>query len=298
MLNKYDTSESNIQLILSEEEAKLREARKKRIHPETDRKILTSWNALMITALADAWHASGKEEYLNIALETAAFLKENLVNPEGGLIRSFDNSIPAFLDDYAFSAEAFLKLYEAVFKDEYLHFAKQLADYSIRHFFDQQTGMFFYNSDTSLNPVARQSEVSDSVIPSSNSALSFLFYKLSVFFDNPFYKSVSDQMLQNVLPVMQKSPAFFSNWARRLLMEEQKSTELVISGKDLHHKRRELCGNFLPFVIIAGSEESSESPLLKEKFRKGETLLYVCRNKSCLPPVQDTELALQQISQP
>ena len=278
--------------IIEQVKQKMLEHRNARSRPARDEKILCSWNALMISGLVDAWNACSNDEYLKMAETTASFLTTNMISSEFKITRSFQSTIPGFLDDYAFTAQAFIDLYQASFDVKWLQLANGLTKYCIEHFFDAKTGMFFYSPDTETSPVARQSEISDSVIPSSNSAMSLVLYYLSAHFDNPEYLELSEQMLRNTLPLIQRSPSFLSNWARRLILSEQGSREIVFTGKDARKLRHDLTGHYIPLALIAGSDQSSEMPLLNNRFVDGKSLIYVCKGNICKQPVLTIEEAL------
>ena len=116
-----------------------------RERPGLDDKILTSWNALMLKGLIDAFHAFGESSFLDSAEKNASFIHENLF-VEGSLLRSHSNGsdvIMGFLDDYAFTIDGFLALYQTNFERKWLDLAIELADYAIAHFYDPQEELFF-----------------------------------------------------------------------------------------------------------------------------------------------------------
>ena len=152
----------------------LLEKREERIKPARDEKVLTSWNALMCKAYADAYLSFGKKEYLDRAVNNANFIVKHQVTPNYGLWHSHKDgksSIEGFLDDYAFCIAAFIRLYEATFEDKWLTKASQLFDYTIRNFKDEESGMFFFTSEKDQPLIARKMEIYDSVIPASCSEM-------------------------------------------------------------------------------------------------------------------------------
>ena len=114
--------------------------------PATDDKRITSWNALMVSALADAGAALEREDYLAAARETADFLLERMRDADGRLLRTFNQGRakqPAFLEDHAFLLEALIALYEATFEERWFTAALALADELIERFADPENGGFF-----------------------------------------------------------------------------------------------------------------------------------------------------------
>ncbi|MDQ2675569.1 MAG: thioredoxin domain-containing protein, partial [Actinomycetota bacterium] len=130
--------------------AALYEHRAKRVWPGLDDKRITSWNALMISALADAGAAMGRDDYLDAACGCARFVLEEMRDPEGRLLRTWKDgqaSLNAYLEDHAFLVEGLLRLYEATFEPRWFAAARELADFTIAHFADGEKGGFFETAD-------------------------------------------------------------------------------------------------------------------------------------------------------
>src|SRR5690554_909065 len=138
--------------------------RERRVRPGLDNKQLTSWNALMLKAFSEAYRILNKQEYLDIALKNAQFIKRELYAEDGGLLHQpadSNRSIPGFLDDYAFCIESWISLYEATLDEEWLMEAKRLTDYVFDHFLDKNEGVFFYTDDRADPLIARKTEIMD-----------------------------------------------------------------------------------------------------------------------------------------
>jgi uncharacterized protein YyaL (SSP411 family) len=120
-------------------------------------------------------------------------------------------------------------------------------------------------------------------------------YLLGQFFYNEDYIKKSRQMVNNVKSEIQRHGPYFANWALLLNYFIHPPAEVAIMGKQWLEKRKELDKHFLPQVILMGGETEGTLPLLEHKLLKGETTIYVCRNKACKLPVNKTEEALKQI---
>ncbi len=287
--------EEEILASLSSSQDQLLDVRSSRVKPSLDTKVLTSWNALMVMALADAFQSTGEEKYRMRALETMTFIKENLLAEDYSVIRSYKSEIPGFLDDHAFVSMALLMVYQISFEEGWLAIAKRVIERSIEKYFNSERGVFYYSSDSEANPVGKQSEVTDNVIPSSNSVMAQVLFLASGFFDNQEYFAISRQMLQNIQPYLSKSPSFFSNWLSLQLYFLQDFAEIVITGENYRQHRKEFCGNYLPDALIAGAENQSFLSLFNNRFKKGQDLIYVCRNRACKKPVHSPSEALEQL---
>lgn len=271
--------------------------RKNRVRPGLDDKQLCAWNALMVKGLCDAYKSSGNVEYKKIAEQCSNSMLLNFYK-ENKLYRSFKNSeakVNAFLDDYAFLIQALLALHEITANDEYLNRAHALLKQSIEEFYDKQSGMFFYIANSSENLVARKQEYYDSVIPSSNAIMQLNLNKLGVYFDVQEYQNMADEMLFNMLDTMKKYPPSFSVWANYALMKHVGETEIVITGANAENLFQEISANYLPNAIISFSNVAKENTLHKNRFIENKTLVYVCKNKSCLLPVENVKEALALI---
>jgi uncharacterized protein YyaL (SSP411 family) len=275
---------------------KLFEKRSERIRPGLDDKILCSWNALMLKGLCDAYKAFSDEDILKLALKNAFFLKNNFIKKDGSLFRNFKDGKPAinaFLDDYALLIEAFIVLYEITFDEDWLLEAKKLCDFVLDHFNDEESGLLFYTSDLDDSLIARKYEVMDNVIPASNSVMAWNLKKLSLFFASNSYNEKYKQMLRTVEPHIKSYGSAYSNWASLLLEEVKGSYEIAITGDLAEEKRRELEKIYIPNKIILGGQKGT-LPLLKDKF-VGDTMIFVCENKTCSLPVSQVSDAIKQI---
>lgn len=291
-------------LELSESVAQAREqlqtVRAKRQKPLLDDKILTSWNALMLKGYCDAYRVTAKAEYLQSALRNANFILRYMKSADNGLFRNYKNgkaSIPAFLDDYAFTIQAFISLYQNTFDEQWLVEARELTEYSVSHFYDSESGMFYYTSDTEPALIARKMEISDNVIPSSNSEMGKNLFVLGHYFYNDQYITMSEKMLNNVRQNALQGGIYYANWDILMGWFASAPYEVSVVGKNSDLLRKELNAYFLPNIILSGAKSESNLPVLEGKWSEDETLIYVCRNHVCQAPVSDLRAALQMIKQ-
>jgi len=277
---------------------KLLEARNKRIRPGLDDKQLTSWNALMLKGYVDAYRVFGNAAYLKIALSNASFIINKQKRPDGGLWHNHKkgkSNINGFLEDYSFTIEAFIALYEATFDEQWLFQAKDLTDYVIKYFYNPENGMFFFNSSLDSALIARKTETMDNVIPASNSSLAKGLFYLGHYFAHKDYLNMSRQMLLNVKKDMPAYGSGYSNWAILMLHHISPFYEIAIAGEQAEEKRKELEEHYLPNKILSGSKAESRLPLLENKHVPGLTMIYVCRDNSCKLPVSNVKDAILQM---
>ncbi|WP_158826525.1 thioredoxin domain-containing protein [Mucilaginibacter lacusdianchii] len=293
-------STEELQSKIEEAKSKVFEARSKRIRPGLDNKILASWNGLMLKGICDAYRTFSNPNYLELALNNASFIKEDLVKANGRLMRiykkniSINEPIIAFLDDYANVAEAFIALYEVTFDIQWLQLAQQLVDNAIEYYYDDSEGMFFYTASDDEQLIARKTEIMDGVIPASNSVMARNLHKLSLLFENNRYEEIAAQLLRNVMPYMAKYGSSYSNWAMLLLEEVFGTYEVAITGKLAHQIRQELEQTYVPNKIMLGGTEEN-LPLLQNRIAD-ETRIFICKDKTCGLPLTTVAEALKQIT--
>ena len=277
---------------------KLFTEREKRVRPGTDDKILTSWNALMAKGFIDAYKTFGHEKFLFPAKLNINSLLKNICADDNSLLRNYKNgkaTIHGFLDDYAFLISALIDHYQLTFEEFYLQKANAITKYVIGHFYDKKSGMFFYTDEQYSNLIARKTEITDNVIPSSNSEMAKNLFLLSLYFDDKDYEQKSLQMIKNVSADLKLNLNYYSNWAQALILHLFPVVEVAIVGKDWKEKLQELQKKFFPNVIYSGGDQEGSLPLLEDKLVKGKTLIYVCKNKSCHLPVETVSEALNEI---
>ena len=298
LMQKYSLTETELAKAVKVAQQKLLKGREERIRPGLDDKILTAWNGLMLKAYIDAYRALGDESYLESALKNAHFIEREMKTDENRLHRNFKNgkaSINGFLDDYAFSISGFIALYQATFDEKWLHEARQLLLYSLDHFYDDESGMFFYTSDEDPALVARKMEVSDNVIPSSNSEMAKNLYVLGQYFYNDNWIARAETMLNNVKDQTLKGYTYYANWDILMSWMVNEPYQVVVVGKDALDMRKELNQHYMPNVFLAGSRGKSDLPPVKDKIEQDKTTIYVCQNRACQLPVHTVKDALEQI---
>ncbi|MGN0019523.1 MAG: thioredoxin domain-containing protein [Sphingobacterium hotanense] len=258
--------------------------REQRIRPGLDHKQLVTWNALMIKGLVDAYRTFRNDHYLNLAKQTAEFIWTKCHENDILLHQPADSnrSIPGFLDDYAFSTESFISLYEATFDETWINRAKTLTEQAINIFYDKDERTFFYTSSHGEELIARKSEIMDNVIPGSVSTMVRQLYKLGILFDEEQYTLIADQVFANVFPHIKSYGSAYSNWAIQLLELHYGIWEIALTGADASEWREELDQYYIPNKVTLGGTKSS-LPLLEHKAGM-ESKAYLCQNKTCSLP--------------
>jgi len=271
--------------------------RNKRNRPALDDKTLTAWNALMLKGYLDAYAATGIESYLNTAIQNGNFILQHQHIGSGALLRCFKNNksnIHGFLDDYAFSIDAFLSLYETTFETSWLAASLQLCHYCLEHFYDHAKQIFYYTDQAGETLIARKTETSDNVIPASNSAMAKNLYKLGLMTENQDYINIAKQTTQHFIEAITTHASFYANWAILLRWLTNEPYIIAITGNQATDIKRQFGQHYLPHCFFVGGK-TNLIPALQNKPTSEKALIYICKNRTCGLPAHHVEEALQQI---
>ncbi len=273
----------------------LYKARKQRVRPGLDDKALTSWNALMIKGLCNAYQAFGEQEHLQLAEDAMTYILNHVQQSDGSLLRTTTkgvSKIAAFLDDYAFTIEALISLYETTFNEYYLNKAKELSDYSINQFYNDTAQVLYYTAKNGEQLIARKTDVQDNVIPSSVGAMANNLIRLHQLLHLPEYDAIAQALISRMSQQAKEHPSYYAQWALLSYLQDKRQ-ELVIVGEQAPAYRKELQKQLRPGTVYGGSMNGESTlDVLKDRFKTGKTLIYQCKDRSCKLPVDRTELVL------
>ncbi len=275
---------------LPEIRCKLYGARAQRVRPGLDDKRLTSWNALMIAALADAGAVLERADYLAAARACAAFVLSCLRDERGRLLRAWKDGhgrIDAYLDDHAFLLDALLVLYEATFEPRWYREAVALADAMIARFADPERGGFFTTAEDHELFVARRKDLDDMPIPSGNSAAALALLRLARLSGAPAYERHAEGVLRLLAPFALDQPLGFANLLRAADFDLAGVREVAIVGEEdagAGPLARAVRAGFRPHLVLAGGADGV--PLLNGRgLVDGRAAAYVCERFACRAPV-------------
>jgi uncharacterized protein YyaL (SSP411 family) len=279
---------------LDEARRALYEARAMRVRPGLDDKRLTSWNALMLAALAEAGAVLERNDYLDAACACAEFVLRELRDDADHLLRSFkdgEGRLNAYLEDHAFLLEALLTLYEATFGQRWFDEARALADTTIVRFGDHDRGGFFSTSDDHEELIARRKEIGDHPIPSGNSAAALGLLRLEALTGERSYGAWADGVLRLFAKAAPRQPDAFAHLLRALDFQLTPTKEVALVGEDLNELAAVVRSEHRPHLVLAGGPEGSDTPplLANRPTLAGKPTAYVCEHFSCQAPVTNAE---------
>ena len=271
----------------------LLQVRAERVWPGLDDKRLTAWNALMISALAEAGAALERADYVDAARTAAAFVLDEMRDSGGRLLRTYnagEAKLNAYLEDHAFLLEALLTLYEATFEPRWFHEARALADTMIERFGDSERGGFFMTSTDHEQLVARRKELDDSPIPSGQAGAAFGLLRLAALTGEARYEEQALGVLALIADLLRRAPLAFGHLLQALDFHLAAVREVALVGEDTSALERVVRETFRPHVVLAGGDGSGDAgvPLLVGRSPlEGRAAAYVCERFACRQPVTE-----------
>ena len=288
-------------------EAEMLAIRSNRVRPGLDDKILTSWNALMISAFAQGYQVLGDPAYRDAAVKAADFILTNLME-DGELLRTHRNGesrLAAYLNDYAYMVVALVDVYETTFDLRWLEAADDLTKTMNEKFWDDTTGLYFFTADDHKNILVRTRTSQDGAVPSGNSMAAYGLLRLAKMLDHESYYDQARRILEANHTYM----AEFSGGFLKLLCAADfylyPPKEIAIVGPIDDARTQALLDTvrreFIPNKVVALLDPTADSadavekmiPLLLGKTQvNGLPSVYVCKNFTCKLPVTDSEMLL------
>ncbi|MBC7867157.1 MAG: thioredoxin domain-containing protein, partial [Gloeobacteraceae cyanobacterium ES-bin-316] len=266
-------------------------ARNQRTRPGTDDKILLNSNALLLTAFCKAYAALGEEAYKTAAVELYIFIDEKFRDADntGGLKHTYKNGearYQAFLDDYAYLIQACIFLQEVTGEQEYLLRAKELTQYVLRHFADEESPFLFYTHKDQQDIIVRKIEMYDGATPSANGIMAQNLFYLGVVFDEKEWLDRGSSMLKSIFNALKKHPASFAVWAGAYLMQTAGILEIAITGREIQPSLERLLEEYIPNKVVQSSTKQWDMPLLRDKNYENDLTIYLCKDYSCSLPLK------------
>jgi uncharacterized protein YyaL (SSP411 family) len=267
---------------------KMFEARSRRVRPHLDDKVLTGWNALMISAMAQAGAVLDEPRYRDAAVKAAGFLL-TAHRKDGRLLRTSrlgEAKLDAYLEDYAYLAAALLDLYEATFDASYFAEAKALVAKALQLFWDDTAGGFFVTATSHESLIARMREEYEGPHPSGNSVMALTLLKLFDYTGDAAYRDRADKVVRSFKSHLERYPMGHGWMMVALDYLKGPSREIVITGPDPAPLLKVVRSLYLPNKVVALADGKAAIPLLEGRGPvQGKSAAYVCENMTCKKPV-------------
>ena len=307
---KLEISPEALRASLDRARQKVYEARRQRVPPGLDDKILTAWNGLMISAMAEGYRILGDRRYLDAAARSADFLLGTLTRADGRLLRTYRTGtahLDAYLEDYAYLAEAFIDLYEAGGAARYLTEAVRLVETILAEFADAESGAFYSTARDHESLIVRQHEGTDGATMSANAVAASALARLSFHLDRPDLRAAAERAISAFGKQIGQHPHAFPKSLAVVDFLLEGPTELALIGTPgdagCEALRAEVGRHYLPNRIIAHHDPARGAPppfplLTGKGLVNGRAALYVCRNFACQTPITDPALIGKALGSP
>ena len=292
---KFGKTEEQVKNILDSGIKKLLDVRSKRIPPGLDDKILTSWNALMISALAKGFRVSNEQSFLSSAERSISFIENHLVK-NGKLLRIYKNGtskIQAYLEDYSYFISALLDIFEIKPELKYLETAQTFGNYLIDHFWDPTQKNFFMTDNTHEKLIIRPKSNYDLSMPSGNSVAAYSLLRLYHLTQEKKFLEISLDVMESQAAMAAENPFGFGCLLNTIYMYLQKPLEITILNPKNTEISKYLTGMFLPeSILVTVRDENQIKNLAKipffagKEFNYDKTIVFVCKDFTCSLPLE------------
>jgi uncharacterized protein YyaL (SSP411 family) len=294
----FGKTEEEIESAIATIRAKLLAARNQRVHPGRDEKILTAWNAMMISAFAEGYRAHHEPRYLEAARRAAEFILRTMWDGRA-LKRSYKDGVArfnAYLEDYALLAGAMLDMYQASLDSAWLERARMLADVILDRFLDRQKGGFYFTSDDHEALITRSKAAFDGSTPSGNSAAVMALLRIGEYTGEDRYRAEAERTLKLFREFIEKQPFGFSHMLEAVDLYHRGPTEVVLAGERNSAEFREWMDRlgllYVPNLALFAADSGGSIERLPEQVRgktqrDGRLTAYVCRDRTCSAPITD-----------
>jgi hypothetical protein len=294
---------ADVTALIDSARAKLLAIRQQRVWPARDDKILVSWNALMIRGLAIAARAFEREDFIASATRALNFIRSTMWR-DGRLLATYKDGrahLNAYLDDYAYLADAILELQQLRFDAAELAFAKDLLEVLLKHFEDREAGGFFFTSDDHEVLMHRSKSLSDDATPAGNGIAAHALVRMGYLLGETRYLDAADRTLRTAWNALERYPQ--AHTSLLLALEEiLNPTEVVIlrgAPAAIAAWQSELAKVYAPrrLVLAIPADTADLPPALKDKTPQGAVIAYLCRGTTCSAPINSLSALAQHLGE-
>ena len=288
-------SEDQLRQNLDSNSKKLLDVRSKRIAPGLDDKVLTSWNALMITAFAKGHRVTNEKKYLDAAEKCIDFIENNLVK-DGKLLRTYKDGkakLQGYLEDYSYFGVSLLDVFEINPELKFLERAQEIANYLVEHFWDSETNSFYMTADDHEKLIIRPKSNYDLSLPSGNSVAANLLLRLFHLTQDKKFLEISTKIMENQAQMAAENPFGFGHLLNTVFMYLQKPREITVLNSQNKEIVDSLTNRFMPeSILVTVKNENQLNNLSKlpffegKQFQNDKTTVFVCKDFTCSLPLE------------
>ncbi len=301
----FDLDEPALEERIDQIRARLFDARAGRVPPGLDDKVLTSWNGLMLAAIAEAGRVFDEPAYIKAAQRNAAFVRERMWS-DGRLMHTYkagDARVDGLLEDYAYYALGLIELYKATGDLAHLEWSAELFEIILDRFRDTPSedgdpsgatggdGGFFETPADGEQLVLRQKPLFDAPTPSGNGATALLAATLARYYGEPEWDRVAREVIATAQDRIAGAATGFGSMlqAIELILAPHREIAIVGPSEARAPYERAFASTFLPTVTLAPSEGAAPLPLFEDRNPPaGATAAaFLCHDFVCELPTTD-----------
>ena len=291
---QFGKTELEIKKILKMSRDKLLEVRTKRIAPGRDDKILTSWNALMVSAFVKGYRISDEKDFIAAAENCIKFIEEKLTK-DNELLHTYkdgQSKLRAYLDDYAYFVNALLDFFEVRPLKKYLDLAVYYANYLLQHFWDDDSKNFYFTADNHEKLIIRTKNLYDLSLPSGNSVAAGTMLRLYHVTQEQKYLDTAVKIIESLGTMAAENPFGFGQLLNVIFMYLQKPLEITVINEVNNEIKNYLTKKFIPESILVSILKKEDLDVLQKlpffsgkEYDNTKTRVYVCKDFTCSLPL-------------
>ena len=265
--------------------------------PGLDTKVITSWNALLVTSYIEAYKTFQNPEFLERGKSLFKFLTDDY-SKKGRLNHILNSEVKEaalYLQDYAYLLDAALNLYEVTLDDTYFIEAQNLEGDARKLFLNSES--IFYNYSNANNLLTSIYKTDDGVLPSGNAVMAYCLFKQGTLLSNEKMLDQYATMLSALKFSCIENPSNYGLWNNLILYNSYPFYELVIVGEEAQARVNEIFNKPISNAFVYGSLKESNLKIFENRYEPSETWIYVCTAYNCKLPVREINHALQLLQQ-
>jgi uncharacterized protein YyaL (SSP411 family) len=276
---------------------RLLEVRSRRVPPALDDKCLLGWNALMCSAYAAAYAATGRSAWRDAVRRSMRFMERAFITREGArhTWKNGQAQYDAYLDDYAWLIAACIDAYQIDADSHHLERAARLTNLVIDHFSASDHPLFYYTDGRSHNLIVRRKDIYDNATPSGNSTMALNLQRLGLLLNRSDWRERSAAMCAAMRDAAERFPLSFGRWAIACQLSDYGWFEVAVVGDNAREKTDALHKIYAPNKVVACTTTDSAIPLLAGRPGAPDALIYLCREYACQQPMTNLAEYTQNI---
>ena len=273
--------------------------RNSRIKPNTDNKIISSWNSLLISSLCEAYNITNDDKYIIKAQNTAKSILNHCFKDD--ILNHTSNGEIPFLEDYSYFSKSLFDIYNSSLNPYWYKLAEKFTKLTIDNFWDKNEKVFFdtFKND---NLILRPKGFFDPMVPNPAAIAAQNTYKLYRYNGDAEFLQIVGDSLKKVSSLLNKNPLDVPSWFKLYYQMEEEQVEILISGQNRDNlfmeAKKHILSTYLPnllFVSSNGADNKMDLPIMNARKDDAKTKIYICKNYICDLPLENMTDLIEQL---